>query len=512
MKFSLRNPFFIFGLVLLWRVIMLVFTAQPIPANDAFCYDGPVVNWLRQGHYVNPSMAEIFPISGREVYSTYPPLYQGVLLVWMQIFGTGVLSAMSLHLALFAGCGLLALIIVKRFFPAATNYALVAWLFFGYTFCDRPDDLAHVFGLVTLWLVARQMARANAGAKTALGLTLVLLLALYTSMIIGAFYFGAGGLACAVVWWRRRQNLLLAPFIAAAVLFALVTYCIAHVEPLWWRGFMENARQQTVVSRGFHLPAASELIKLVRTAPVFLLALPLLPLVWLRRKQIPAGENAWLVLLAGIFLMGWILLAASVTLLASNYVGYVVFTQIILAAGLLALVEKVFPEKLHGLRVLMVCCAVLVSIRAVGMTTWGAACAWGNSQGRTQETLRAELEPFTKTNTPVIVSSAFLYSAAEFGVQNPIHSDWYFDHVTWTNHAQVNALVRLRPAKLVLVQFDYYRGFESLLDELRARPEIAGVRVRNLAVVRTPDSMPSLQRVVQHISWAPVIVDLDWKK
>jgi hypothetical protein len=38
------------------------------------------------------------------------------------------------------------------------------------------------------------------------------------------------------------------------------------------------------------------------------------------------------------------------------------------------------------------------------------------------------------------------------------------------------------------------------------------IHVRNLAQVRSPDSMPSLQRVLQHISWAPVIVDLDWKE
>ncbi len=39
-RFSLRNPFYILSLVLLWRVALLVFTVQPIPANDAFGYDG----------------------------------------------------------------------------------------------------------------------------------------------------------------------------------------------------------------------------------------------------------------------------------------------------------------------------------------------------------------------------------------------------------------------------------------------------------------------------------------
>ena len=72
-------------------------------------------------------------------------------------------------------------------------------------------------------------------------------------------------------------------------------------------------------------------------------------------------------------------------------------------------------------------------------------------------------------------------------------------------------MVRLRPPKLVLNQFDYYRAFVPLLEKLRRHPELVQVQVRDFAAVRTPDSIPSLQRVVQHISWAPVIVDLHWQ-
>ena len=52
----------------------------------------------------------------------------------------------------------------------------------------------------------------------------------------------------------------------------------------------------------------------------------------------------------------------------------------------------------------------------------------------------------------------------------------------------------------------------SLPGPVRQHPELAETRIRDLAAVRPPDAIPSLQRVVQHISWAPVIVDLDWKK
>ena len=100
MKFFQRNPVAVFGVVLAWRVLLLVFTAQPIPANDAFGYDGPVVNLLHGGRYCNPSMAIIFPIAGTEVFAMYPPLYEGVLLAWMKLLGTSVIAAMALHLTL----------------------------------------------------------------------------------------------------------------------------------------------------------------------------------------------------------------------------------------------------------------------------------------------------------------------------------------------------------------------------------------------------------------------------
>lgn len=511
MKFFPRNPLAVFGLVLAWRVLLLVFTAQPIPANDAFGYDGAIVNFLHGGSYCNPSMAVIFPIAGREIYAMYPPLYQGALLVWMKLFGTSVISAMALHLALFAVSGFLTVWIVKQFFPAAAGYAPAVLLFFGFTFDDRPESLAYVFGAGALWLVARQISENRFRAGTAAGLLLALLLCLYTSVIVGAYFFGAGFLACAAACAWRRKLYWFAPFIAAAALFAIITFGIARFEPLWWAGFMESARQQSVTTSGFHAPGGADAIKLIRIAPVFLLGLAVLPFVIARRKEIFAGESVWLALTVGVFAMGWVLLAADMTLLAANYVNYVIFTQILLAAGLLALAQKFFPERERLLRAALLGCVLLVSIRAACMTTWGVACAWKNSYASTQEMLRTELAPFVKSERPVVVSSAFLYGAADLGVKNPVHADWYFDHAHWTNNAEMDALVRLRPPKLVLTQFDYYRGFVRPLAQLRQQPELVEIRVRDLAAVRPSDAIPALRRVVQHISWAPVIVDLDWK-
>ncbi len=511
-KSWLRQPLFILGLVLAWRVLLLLFTAQPVPGNDAFGYDGGVVNYLHGGSYCNPSMAVVFPISGKEIYATYPPLYQGVLLVWMKLFGTSVISAMTLHLALFAVSGFFTLAVIKKFFPGSTNYALVALLLFGFTFDDRPEGLAFVFGLSGLWLVARQISEAGFRVGTALGLITALLLGLYTSVIVGAYFFGVGFLACTTACvWRRKLHWF-APFIVAALLFSAITIAIAKLEPRWWAGFMESARQQTVMTSGFHLPDGTGITRIIRTAPVFLLALVLLPAVIKRRKEIFSGESVWLALVIGIFTMGWVMLAAAVTLLASNYVTYVMFTQMMLAAGLLTFAQKYFPSRDRLLQSLLLGCVLLVSIRAVGMTTWGTACAWKNSYQSTQAVLRTELEPFVASDQPVLISSAFLYCAADMRVKNPVHEDWYFDHAHWTNNAQFEALARLQPSKLVLTQFDYYRGFVTPLEQLRQHPELVEIHVRDLAAVRVPDAIPSLQRVVQHISWAPVIVDLNWKK
>jgi hypothetical protein len=269
--------------------------------------------------------------------------------------------------------------------------------------------------------------------------------------------------------------------------------------------------ERTKAIRHRRLPrAAPDLVKLVRTAPLFLLALIFLPFAFVRRKQL-VGET-WLFLAVGVFVMGWATLFLTMTLIAPDYVKYVVYAQIILAAGLLVGAAKLFPPKKSPMRCLILACVILVSIRAVGMTTWGAACAWKNSYWQTQKTLQAELKPFVNSNSPVVISSAFLYRAQTMGVRHPIHSDWYYDRVNYAPNADFDGLVKLHPSKLVLTQFDYYRGFTGLLDKLRKHPELVSVNVRDETRVRTPDSNPALQRVVQHISWAPVIVDLKWKK
>jgi hypothetical protein len=158
---------------------------------------------------------------------------------------------------------------------------------------------------------------------------------------------------------------------------------------------------------------------------------------------------------------------------------------------------------------ILLACVLLISIRAVGMTTWGAVCAGKNSRPSAEAAVCRELCAAAISPAPVLVSSAYLYAAATVATTNVMYADWYFDHAHWTNNADAAALARMRPQKLVLTQFDFYRSFSGPLEKLRQQSDLV-ITVRDEAQVRTPDAMPKMQRVVQHISWAPVIVDLQW--
>ena len=100
MRRLIALPGITFALFFAWKVGLLLLTSQPVPANDAFFYDGPVVNYLLHGKYCNPSLAIVLPISGTEVFSAYPPLHQFAMLGWMSIAGTSALAAMWFHVLL----------------------------------------------------------------------------------------------------------------------------------------------------------------------------------------------------------------------------------------------------------------------------------------------------------------------------------------------------------------------------------------------------------------------------
>src|SRR5277367_5331128 len=74
------RPWLVFALIFAWKVALFVSSSQPIPANDAFFYDGAAIHKMLYGGFYNPAISMAFPISGHKLFSGYPPLYQFPLL------------------------------------------------------------------------------------------------------------------------------------------------------------------------------------------------------------------------------------------------------------------------------------------------------------------------------------------------------------------------------------------------------------------------------------------------
>lgn len=514
--FRVPKPWLVFALVFGWKLALLLVAALPVPANDSFFYDGAVVNWLLHGRYVNPSLAQVLPIAGAEVFSAYPPLYQAVLLPWMFLFGTSALSAMWLHLVLF-GCYLLALLAVLRRLEVPDGAASLAGLFlFSLTFHDRPDSLAQVFGMLAVYAWVRSRTALGASpASPAAGrwrwaLAGWAVLCVATSLQIGATYVALlwfGELAVVMLAGEKPSlGPLAATVLVPAALVALVVVCFPHL----WAGFEEHARHTPSVT-GLRGPRLGDLLKVARTVPGVLAAAILLPWLLTRRPARARGGGVRIVFLASA-LTALAVMMAGLTFLTANVVGIAGYLQPLIVACGLAWAASVSarPSAIRFQRGLFVALALLASIRALGLTTWGVACATDVSYWKAVGMVRRELAD-VRAGQPIVLSSAYLYEAARHPNVRWIHSDWPGPADAADRNPDLPALLRLKPAKLVLTQFDYFRRYEAQLAALGSRPEVAALKVRQTARVAAPDSIRSLQRVVQHLAWAPVIIDVEWR-
>ena len=510
MRRLINVPGITFVIFFFWKVALLWFTTQPVPSNDAFFYDGPVVNYLLHGQYCNPSLALVLPISGNEVFSAYPPLYQAVLLGWMKCFGTTALAAMRLHVMLL---GIFALTVWKIFQqlqvpPAAAN--LAGLFLFGITFHDRPDTLAHLLGGLTVLSLVRGMIWPC---------SVFLLLTFCASLQIGGVYFlWAATLVLAGVWPGKSKF----PWAPAGLFFAALIGLVALVKfgyPRLWEGFREHVRI-TPSFTGLRVPYPDDALKVLRTAPGILLVFFGLIYTGIARRtrrsrSLPgegfegqSGPSPLLVACCGA-VAALAVVFGCLVILTPNAVHIAGYLQPIIVGCFLGGVmdelrqtsfKKFMPP-------LLVAAAVVVAVRAIGMTTWGWLCARDVSYSQAVRRLNRELDVIPTGGT-VFVSSAYLYDAARRTNITWLHSDWP-NHAASYDHG-LSAFQELQPAKLILTQFDYYRRFEPAVARFQQEHKEVEVRITNLARVQPPDARPATRKMVQHISWAPVVVEFSW--
>lgn len=513
------TPSFIFVVVVLWKLALLAFTAQPIPLSDSFFYDGAVVNWLNGGGYCNPSLELVLPISGTKVFSAYPPLYQGVLCGWMSVFGSSVLSAMWLHFVLFVLYGLSVLAVVRELNAPARWVNCGSLFLFGITFQDRPDSLALACGCWALygWLRAgRTLSRIRHNAWHGLAATLNVL-TLATSPQIGMAFLGWSWLMVLTECRIGRRPAPWSGLAASVVVPAVLVLAVSGGAPLLWQGFREHVGQ-TPSLMGWHVENAfglfkSQLLKLVRTAPGIIFAG--VCFAWFcacagRDIRSLLSCRGTMFLATALVASGCLIFGATV-LLMPNVIHWLAWLQPLIVALTLGLFERVGirPRVSLWLTRIFLLLALVVAIRAVGISSWGVACAVDSGAEKSLRRVRQAIASASRGST-IVLSSAYLYEANRHREVRSLHADWLASYRRPVNLTR--KLAEVRPTKLVLTQFDWYRRYEPVIAELRELRDVVRVEVTNTARLRPPDSYPRLQRILQHVSWSPVLVELDWKK
>ena len=503
---------------MVWKFILLLGTAQPIPANDAFVYDGAVVNYLLHGQYCNPAVVFAFPYAGSHTFCIYPPFYQAMLFLWMSVFGTGVLVPMWFHFVLFGLYGLTLLAIFRCLQTPAWVVNLACLFLLGITFDDRPDGLAQLLGMLAIYGWVRWLAAPRATVSPwAWFAALAVVLVCCTNPELGGLYFGWIWLLVlgAVLLGQARFPLLPIVFMTVAPV-ALVAY-VKYGRPELWAGFLEHA-SQTPSLTNWRLPSAGDLMKTARTMPAILLIAGLMLCHW-RSRSLPvlaAGGSStdnrpFLLLVTGLLVTAG-LVAGGLFRFTANWILFLYHIQPLLVGVFLTVtVRSTAPPRrwlvpAFGLMVL------IISVRAVGLSTWGVACALDRSQSASWQIVDAELDHLPPGST-VVMSTAYLYNAQKHPGLHYIHEDWTHraDAPSGNLNGDTVGVVKLKPAALILTQFDFYRHFHVPMAELGAMPSVVTLTTTNFARFRSPDSYPRFQQVLQHISWAPVIVEFNWK-
>jgi hypothetical protein len=295
-------------------------------------------------------------------------------------------------------------------------------------------------------------------------------------------------------------------FITLLGLVALVKFR----HPLLWDGFREHVKI-TPSFTGLRLPQLDDCLKVIRTAPGIIIAALGTIGIALKAKSLRAimvASPALLVSTCGV-LAALALIGGCLFILTPNTIHIASYLQPVIIGCFLAAhstnTRALKPDWLVQLALLGA--LLLVSIRAFGMMTWGVLCARDVNRGQAMGAVNRELDSVPTGNT-VFVSAAYLYQTAQRTNLTWVHSDWPARDTG--NDWELQAIEKLRPAKLLLTQFDYYRRYEAVIIQFRRQHSDAEVMIHNLAHIPSPDAIPATRKIVQHISWAPVIITIQW--
>lgn len=497
------RTYWVFPLVVLWKFVLALLFVLPPPANDAFFFDGAVVNWLLHGRYVNPSIGLVFPTSATEFFCAYPPGYQAVLAGWMWLFGPSVRASLGLHCVLFSAYAMLALAILRRARATAQAANLGGCFLFGVTFHDRPDSVAHVCGLLAYWFWTNPDP-ARAPRSRAVGAAFATF-ALGTSLHVGAMY-------SAILWakaamrarvngwpWRSMLSMVVVPLV---LVFAAI-----NLSPTAWRGFQENLLVTPSLT-GLHLPQLEDALKAVRAVPGLLLIAGAILMQALRGPALLRSDSDMATQMSGIFVPFFVatLFATIVSLFVvhANYIWVAAYPQTLVVALWWGLRPQVSGRRVGertAMRVLLLAAVLLISMRALALSTWGVWCASDVSERAAEQKVRQVITALPE-GTEVFLSSAYLYAIADQRRVKAIHSDW---------GGAYGEPGMARPTVMILTPFDYFRRYRRELERKAAQNLIRNFVVEETARTPVPDALPRFRRAVQHLSWAPVIVRVEWR-
>lgn len=338
------------------------------------------------------------------------------------------------------------------------------------------------------------------------------ILCVATSLQIGAIFFFWIWVGMVATSLLGNERFPLGPMVAMCLVPAVLVVTVKLVFPHLWAGFLEHARQAPSLTglRRIHI---DELLKIGRQVPGLLLAAVLLPWVWLKQRrdfETPVAVRHELMLVPGL-LTGLAVVAACLLIVVANAVVIANYLQPLVVASYLTVCGAIFAGN-YRLRInvyIFLAAVLLGSIRSIGMTTWGAACAADVSYSKAIHRVSDELNHCAE-GSKVVMSSAYLYEAGRHKNVMWIHSDWMRRAKGGPYATDLEAFEALKPNELILTQFDYFRRYDHIIEDAKSDPDVEAVHIENMARTPAPDSIPLLHQVLQHVSWAPVIVKVSW--